>query len=159
MCDIDKRMLERLKLLTNSHVRGDKTDDGHHAGSDFMERIENHVHGFERFSEDTFAVLAYDWTDLVGWALLTCYSVDHSGVLFNVPTCAIGLYVKAEARGKGIGKRLVREASDAARKNGMGRMVANPWNNASTLFFQSVGFVDITSWVPRFRRGVAVLDL
>jgi GNAT superfamily N-acetyltransferase len=159
MLDLDRDTLVRLKGLTNDKVRGDLTDDGSASGSVFRERISEHLAGFERFPEKSWAILAWDGLFLAGWSLLVCHEVGPDHVPFSVPTGAVGLYVQPDWRRSGLGKCLIEEASEVARKNGMRRLLANPWNSRSHSFFESVGFIDVSPFVPGWARGVAVLEL
>lgn len=58
------------------------------------------------------------------------------------------LYVRPAARGRGVGKRLLREVARIARQRGCGRVewsVLN-WNTPAIEFYQSIGAVPLDGW-------------
>ena len=57
----------------------------------------------------------------------------------------VGFYVDPNVRRSGLGTELLLRLEDAARALELARLVALPWNDASTRFFGSNGFVHVPS--------------
>lgn len=156
----DAAGLKELRRLTNAASRGDLRDDGSPAGSAIRRRIDRHLKGEELFPEDCWAVTArLRDRSLAGWALLMRRDEDHHGTSLSVPDGALGLYVDPTWRRCGIGSLLVQATREVARKNGMGRLLANPWNPHNSRFFEGQGFRVVEERVPGWCPGVSTLDL
>ncbi len=165
MKDLDKEMLLRLTGLTNDPSRGDVEDNGVHApGSAFKDRIYDHIDYEHPFKERCWAVMAYDWLDLVGWSMVTQRDCDYSGSAFKEPTAEVGFYVHPSHRRQGVGKGLIEQAQEVARKNGMRKLLASPWNKSGHTFFETCGFTTVTPYFAMYSRGIcrggmSVMDL
>jgi len=157
--ELDRGVLTKLRALTNDVSRGDIRDDGKIPGSVFRRRIDEHLDGTELFPDDCWVVLAYDWTKLAGWCMVTGHFKDHECLPLTCPTAAAGFYVGPNYRRNGLGLELVREAENVARKNGMARLLVNPWNSRSDVFFRKAGFVEATPYIPGWTYGIAYKDL
>jgi len=155
--DLSPVVLRRLYDLTNSPDRGDVRDDGLSAGSLFRSQLDDRLMG-ESFP-NSHVVLASHFR-YAGWCMVTRHDFDlETGRRLTVPNAMVGFYVRPEFRRQGVGKRLIQEASEVARKNGVGRLLANTWNKSSRSFFLSCGFEEVEFYVPGWVRGVAALDL
>lgn len=156
---LDRSMLLNLQGLTNSGDRGDVKDDGRGAGSVFRRYLDERLCGQSNLPHDCWAVLAYDWLDLCAWSMLTRRDRDPEGRAFSTPPGVVGFYVRPTHRRRGLGLGLIQRTSDHARKNGMQRLLANPWNRSSLSFFLSAGFTVMEEYVPGVCHGVAYKDL
>jgi GNAT superfamily N-acetyltransferase len=68
------------------------------------------------------------------------------------------LYVRPEARGSGIGRQLVAELADIARRSGYRRIDWSvlTWNSPALGFYQSLGAVPLDEWVGYRLSGDAL---
>ena len=138
--DLDRPLLLKLQGLTNDVARGDQVDGNHRPpGSVFRNRLDARLMG-ERFPEDCWATVTYDWLEPVAWSLLTRHLHGPDGEPLSFPTASAGFYVHPTHRRTGLGTRLVQRTCEVARKNGIHRLLVNPWNESSLSFFQSNGF-------------------
>lgn len=157
--DLAPAVLMTLQGLTNDRSRGDLADDGRSSqGSAFRLALDSRLMG-EEFPHDCWVILAQRGKDLVGWCLVTRHQHGPDGAPLSVPTGSVGFYVHPACRRLGLASRLLEEASEHSRKNGIHRLLANPWNRSSLSFFQSNGFEmpDARAWV--WGRDVAHKDL
>ena len=160
LCDLNAAALEELRGLTNSAARGDNRDNAPGAGSAFRLAIDDHLTGAVPFTRNSWAIVASNWLWPVAWSMLRRIDVDpDTHVALQVPTGVLGLYVHPRYRRKGLGEELVRRTQDVARKNGMGRMLVNPWNKSSAAFFSRCGFTEVSPYATGWCVGVAALDL
>lgn len=156
--DLTPRTLKALYHLTNAPERGDVRDSGFAAGSLFRNQLDERLMG-ESFPNTT-VVLAKHHFRLAGWSMLTRHDLDpDTGRKLLVPSAQVGFYVHPDFRRQGLGKQLLQEAQVTARKLGIGRLLANPWNKSSHSFFHSCGFEDVQEYVSGFNHGIAALSL
>lgn len=131
-----ERFLE-LRELTNSPSRGDFCDEENVPTSSALRiRIDDHISGEHTFTDGFYIVQAFELTKPVGWCLV---QVDERVPVLGT-TAAVGFYVHPKHRRRGIGEGLILEASAVARKYGMTKLMANPWNKVSRGFFSSCNF-------------------
>lgn len=150
--------LNALAALTNHPDRGDKRDSGDPAGSLFRNQLDDRLMG-ESFPNSQ-VIIAKEAFRYAGWCMVTRYDIDpDSGRKLNVPSGQVGFYVHPDFRRLGLGKSLLLEAQDLARKTGIGRLLANPWNKSSAAFFKSVGFDEVECYVTGWNHGVASIDV
>jgi GNAT superfamily N-acetyltransferase len=156
--DLPPIALRRLCGLTNDPDRGDIRDDGSWAGSLFRSQLDERLMG-ESFP-NSHIVLATHFR-YAGWCMVTRHDLDpNTGRKLQVPSATVGFYVHPDFRRQGVGRRLIQEACEVAQKNGIGRLLANPWNQRSLSFFQSCGFEPLDGYcIPGWAGVVAVLDL
>lgn len=155
---LTRSQLKRLYPLTNDASRGDVRDTGGGAGSHFRNVLDDRM--CDGSYPNTWVVIVSEGNRYVAWCMVKRHDRDPiNGRPFNVPTASVGFYVDPDFRRLGLGTRLIQAASEVARKNGMGRLLANPWNKSSNAFFQSCGFVDLTPYVPGWCKGTCVLEL
>lgn len=157
--DLDRPMLLRLQGLTNDTSRGDFRDGGKEgSGSVFRRRLDERLMG-EVFPDECWALIVYRWLEPAAWALVTRHQHGPDGEPLSFPTASVGFYVHPDHRRSGHGTRLVQEACELSRKNGIQRLLVNPWNAVSLSFFQSNGFEVLDEYVSGWARGIAVKDL
>lgn len=156
--DLSKITLRNLAFLTNSGDRGDVRDNGTSAGSLFRNQIDDRLMG-ESFP-NSHVVLAKEHFKYAGWAMVTRHDIDpDTGRKLHVPSGQVGFYVHPDFRRQGLGRSLLLEAQEVARKTGIGRLLANPWNKSSAAFFKSVGFDEVECYVTGWSHGIAALDI
>lgn len=156
--DLGPTVLKRLHELTNSPLRGDVRDNGDGAGSHFRNVLDDALCGESH--PHSWVVVARDRFRVAGWSMVTSHLRDPlDGKRLSVPTGAVGFYVHPDFRRQGLGLCLIQEVSEVARINGMGRLLANPWNRTSNSFFQAAGFIDISPYIPGWAKGTSVLEL
>lgn len=156
--DLSPAVLRHLYGLTNSGERGDVRDSGLSPGSLFRSQLDDRLMG-ESFP-NTHVVLARDRFRYTGWAMVTRHDLDpDTGRKLVVPAAQVGFYVHPDYRRQGVGRQLLQEAQKVARKNGIGRLLANPWNKSSHAFFLSCGFEEVEHYVTGWNHGVAKLDV
>ncbi len=127
--DLTIHDLYALTVLTNHEDRHDSRDDGNPAGSLFRNQLDDRMMG-ESFP-NTHVVVANDNFRYAGWTMITRHDIDpDTGRKLIVPSGQVGFYVHPDFRRQGLGKKLLQEAQDLARKNGIGRLLANPWNKS-----------------------------
>ena len=156
--DVAPGVLRRLCSLTNDAERGDVRDNGDPSGSLFKRQLDERICG-ESFPNST-VVLAQEGLSYVGWCMIQRHDLDpDTGRRLSVPSCQVGFYVATSHRRQGLGRCLIEEALEVARKNGLGRMLVNTWNRTSRSFFLSSGFTELEPYVSGFGPGVAAMDV
>lgn len=88
------------------------------------------------WAEQSAAIVAIDGEDLAGQLTAT----RHHSIYRH--TAELGMSVKAELRGKGVGSELVEGAKDWARRFGVEKLVLNvvPQNTRAIRFYEKMGF-------------------
>tara|TARA_Y100000815_G_scaffold275347_1_gene312993 strand:- start:607 stop:1086 length:480 start_codon:yes stop_codon:yes gene_type:complete len=112
------------------------------------------------FSENPKAevIIAYLEENPVGFAL---FFHNYSTFLAKAGIYLEDLYVKPQARGKGIGKLLLQYLARLAIERGCGRLewwVLN-WNKSAIKFYQKVGAVPMDEWTVHRVTGAALEKL
>ena len=113
------------------------------------ERIRKTLFGAEPAAD---VVLAYENELAVGFAV---FFYTYSTFVGQPGLYLEDLYVKPEARGKGVGRALLRYLARLAKGKGCGRIewaVLN-WNDSAIRFYKNLGAVPMVDWdVYRLRR-------
>ena len=124
--------------------------------------LENRVVWFEDHVRDNFPVFVAvnEAGRVVGWSALNRYR-DRKGYQFTTEN---SVYVAADARGRGIGKLLMRPLIDAARERGLHAILAgiDAQNVASIRLHASFGFVKVAHFKEvgfKFGRWLDVVYL
>ena len=94
---------------------------------------------------DAEVVIAYESTEPIGFALFFC---NYSTFLAQRGLYVEDLYVKPEARGKGVGKKLLLHLAQLALERGCGRM---EWwvldeNERAIQFYKNLGAHPMDDW-------------
>jgi GNAT superfamily N-acetyltransferase len=91
------------------------------------------------------AVIAWDDESALGFAL---YFHNYSTFLARRGLYLEDLFVVPEARGRGIGKALIRHCARVAVKRGCGRFewAVLDWNRPAIEFYQSIGATMLPDW-------------
>jgi GNAT superfamily N-acetyltransferase len=104
------------------------------------------------------AVIAYDGDEPVGFAL---YFHNFSTFLGRAGLYLEDLFVKPHARGRGIGKMLLRHLARIAVERGCGRFEwwVLDWNVPSIEFYKRMGAVPMDEWTVFRVTGDALANL
>ena len=116
------------------------------------EKLRQTLFGPKPFAE---AVLAYHGAECAGFAV---YFSTYSTFLAQPGIYLEDLYVKPEARGKGLGFALLRYLAKLARERNCGRLewsVLN-WNEPSIQFYKKLGAVPKDEWTRYQLAGEAL---
>ena len=91
------------------------------------------------------AVIAYDGDEPVGFAL---FFHNFSTFVGRRGLYLEDLFVKPEARGKGVGRRLLNHLAALARERQCGRMewAVLDWNEPAIKFYRSLGAAPMDEW-------------
>lgn len=91
------------------------------------------------------AVIAYDGDEPVGFAL---FFHNFSTFVGRRGLYLEDLFVKPEARGKGVGRRLLNHLASLAKERGCGRMewAVLDWNEPAIKFYRSLGAAPMDEW-------------
>jgi GNAT superfamily N-acetyltransferase len=112
------------------------------------------------FGENTVAsVLIAEVDDLpVGFAL---YFYNYSTFLAKPGIYLEDLYVQPQARGRGIGKALLKHLAQLAVREDCGRLEWRvlDWNEPSIAFYKSLGAKPLDDWTTYSVAGKALYDL
>jgi len=103
-------------------------------------------------------IFAYDGEECVGFAV---FFPSYSTFLAQPGIYLEDLYVKPEARGKGIGFALLRRLAELAVERGCGRLewsVLN-WNEPSIAFYKRLGAAPLDEWTKYQLAGEALRRL
>lgn len=103
-------------------------------------------------------VFAYDGDSCAGFAV---FFSTYSTFLGQPGIYLEDLYVKPEARGKGLGFALLRHLAKLAKARGCGRLewsVLN-WNEPSIQFYKKLGAVPLDEWTKYQLAGAALAKL
>jgi len=86
-------------------------------------------------------LVAFDGEDLLGWAALSPVSTR----LVYVGVAEVSIYVAASARGKGVGRELLRALIEQSEQNGIWTLQAGifPENRASIALHEAHGFREV----------------
>ncbi len=157
---LDRATLQSLLPLTNSPARGDHRDSNpNKSGSGFRRLLEDHLRGYQHPGK-AWAIILREEGAPVAWCLVTELDRDpDTGDDFAVPTAGVGLYVAPAFRRQGLGSRLIREASDLARKIGRQQLMAFPWNASSKSFYGSRGFGELRPYFTGWTTGAALFPV
>lgn len=158
--DLSTTSIKKLHGLTNDPQRGDVRDTGSAAGSLFRNQLDDRLCG-ESFPNSEVIIARPKWNlRYAGWCMMTRHDIDpETGRRLLVPSAQVGFYVHPDFRRQGLGRRLIQEAQDLARKTGVGRLLANPWNASSRTFFLSCGFQELQCYVSGFSGGMAAYEV
>lgn len=151
---------QALLPLTLSSTRGDTRDgEDEDPGSSFRILLHDALRGFiGRLDRWVILAHAHDH-EPVAWCLVERLQEDPiTDGRSMIPEGAIGFYVSPRWRRQGVATGLLRQAVRKARVEAWHRLVAFPWNNSSSSFFRSHGFVERIPYLTPV-TGVACLDL
>jgi GNAT superfamily N-acetyltransferase len=100
-------------------------------------------------------LLAFDDQDCVGFAL---FFPNYSTFLAQPGLYLEDLFVKPEARGKGVGSALLRELARIARDRGYGRVEWSvlDWNAPAIGFYKKLGAIPMDEWTIFRLTGDAI---
>ncbi len=109
-------------------------------------------------SPDVFAHVAAEGGRILGMAIwFRNFSTwtGRSGIYLE------DLYVRPEARGRGVGRALVAELATVAHRAGYGRLDWSvlDWNESAIRFYQSLGAVPMDEWTGYRLSGEALAAL
>ena len=101
-------------------------------------------------------VLAYVGSDVAGFAL---FFHNFSTFLGRPGIYLEDLFVRPEARGQGVGRRLLAELAKLARERDCGRLewAVLDWNEPAIAFYRKLGAVPMDEWTV-FRLTGSALD-
>jgi GNAT superfamily N-acetyltransferase len=101
-------------------------------------------------------LLAFDGEECCGLAL---YFMNYSTFLAQPGIYLEDLFVKPEARGRGLGKALLVRLAQIARERNCGRLEWSvlDWNEPSIRFYQSLGATAMDEWTGYRLTGEAML--
>jgi GNAT superfamily N-acetyltransferase len=112
------------------------------------------------FSEHPAAevMLAWDGDECAGFAL---FFTNYSTFLAQPGLYLEDLFVKPQARGKGIGLALLRKLAEIAARRGYGRMEWSvlDWNEPAIGFYKKLGAVPMAEWTTFRMTGEAIRKL
>jgi GNAT superfamily N-acetyltransferase len=106
------------------------------------ERIQETIFGAEPAAS---AIIAYDVDRPVGFAV---FYYTYSTFVGLPGLYLEDLYVKPDARGKGVGRELLRHLAKLARQKGCWRIewAVLHWNEAAIRFYRSLSAVPLEEW-------------
>ena len=119
------------------------------------EDLAAHLFGERRYAE---VLLAYLDGEAVGFAL---FFHNFSTFLARPGIYLEDLFVRPEARGKGIGKALMSEVAKLAVERGCARFEwwVLDWNEPAIKFYESIGAKAMPDWTTHRVTGQALADL
>ncbi len=157
---LDRCTLQSLLQLTNNAARGDHRDGNPgKSGSGFRLLLQDHLRGYQHPGRAWTIILREEGVP-VAWCLVSELDRDpDTDDEFTQPTASVGLYVAPAFRRRGLGSRLIREASDLARKIGKCQLMAFPWNVSSKSFYGSRGFGELRPYFTGWTTGASLLSV
>lgn len=116
------------------------------------ELLHEHLFGEAKSVE---ALVAEDEGEIVGYAL---FFTTYSSFLTRPGLWLEDVFVLPQARGKGLGKALLREVARTAAERGMERLdwIVLHWNQPSIEFYRSLGAEPLSEWQVYRLEGEAL---